>query len=318
MAETPTSVECAVKEMLEDAAPKETASTETPASDTSEKERQSAADSQESSEELTAFEQELIGELDEEDKAVFEQGSPEARKQALAFMKKQYRRNAKSMTELGTLRKAVGALRDAGITNEDLVKLVQDKRGGTKAEAQTVVDAATNGGGKRGYTRWMEQAKTSEEREALRDAEQVVREVVEDVVASIVQREVKPLRDRLDYTDRESVNQRAQGLEAEINALEDTLGYPGSLVETYRQQMLNLGLREPKLSAEDLLVRAAGFSTVKAAMLKMQAGEGEGKDKTSPNPLRPHAPVFKRPGTATEELPRRKGGGISISRALDI
>ena len=325
MPDAPVSVEGAVEKMLgEKPLAEDRTPPETPVSTTPGKEGQPTGETtpkagEESTGELTAFEQELIDELDEEDRKAFEEGTPEARQQTLAFMKKQYRKNAKQMTELGTLRKAVGALREAGVSNEDLVELVQRKRGVSKLEAQRVVDATQQAAGKRGYQRWLDQSKTPEERESLREAEQVIREVVEDVVSGLLAKAVKPLRDRLDFSDREMRNQRAQGLEQEINALEDELGYPGSLVETYRQQMLQLGLREPKLSAEDLLVRAAGFATVKAAMLKMQpkAEGGNGKPPLKPSLGRP-APVISKPGQSTGELPRRKGGGISITKALDL
>ena len=310
-----------MKQLVGEGSPeKEAAPAEAPEPKTPEKEGQPTGEAEAPTGDLTAFEQELIDELDEDDRTAFDSGTPEARQQTLAFMKKQYRKNAKQMTELGTLRKAVGTLREAGVSNEDLVELVQRKRGLSKPEAQRVVDATQPGAaGKRGYQRWMDAAKTPEERESLRDAEQVIREVVEDVVAGLVQKEVKPIRDRLDFSDREIMTQRASGLEQDINALEDELGYPGSLVETYRQEMLRLGLQNPKLSAEDLLVRAAGFATVKAAMLKMQPkGDGE-NGKPAPKTLgsRP-APVMKKPDQAIPDLPKRKGGGISVSRALDL
>ena len=258
--------------------------------------------------------------MDDDDRKAFDELSPTEQAQRLGFLKKTYRRTARQMTELGTLRKAVGALQDAGVTNDDLVALVQSKRGGTKSDAQKVVDAATSGNGasKRGYQRWMEEAKTPEERERLRDAEQVVREVVEDVVAGLMDREVKPLRQRMELSDREAMTERAQSLETSINALEDDLGYPGSLVETYRQQMLREGLQHPKLEAEDLLVRVAGFKVVKAAMLKAQGANGKGEEAARVAPAKPGAPIIKRPSpTSSADLPRRRSGAVSINSALD-
>ena len=321
----PIGVENAVEEMLggkptAEKAGKDAPQTETPAKDAPDEGAKTRGDSGEGSEsaEYTAFEQELIAELDQEDKTAFEEGSPEYRKQALAFMKKQYRRSAKQMTELGTLRKAVGALRDAGVTNEDLVKLVQQKRGGTKAEAQEVVNDATKGNGngsKRGYQRWHESAKSSEEREQLREAEQVQRELIEDVVKEYLGKEIRPIKDRLESSDRERLTERAQSLEADINVLEDDLGYPGSLVETYRDAMVQEGLKHPKLDAEELLVRVAGFKTVKAAMLKMQ-GTKEAAEET---PAKPSAPVMKKTAPVNgQELPRKRSGNISIHHALDL
>lgn len=319
----PIGVDSAVEEMLGGKptaeAGKDAPQSETPAKDAADGGRGSE-ESGKAAEgaEYTAFEQELIAELDSEDKTAFEEGSPEYRKQALAFMKKQYRRSAKQMTELGTLRKAVGALRDAGVTNEDLVKLVQQKRGGTKAEAQEVVNDATKGNGhgsKRGYQRWHESAKSSEEREQLREAEQVQRELIQDVIEEYLGKEIKPIKERLESTDRERMTERAQSLESDINALEDDLGYPGSLVETYRQEMLQQGLRHPKMDAEELLVRVAGFKTVKAAMLKMQEAKGEVEE----TPSKPSTPVIKKAApTNGNELPRKRFGNISINSALDL
>jgi hypothetical protein len=135
---------------------------------------------------------------------------------------------------------------------------------------------------------------------------------VEEIVNARLDKEVKPLKDKLDWSDRQALTKRAQSLEGDINGLEDELGYPGSLVETHRQAMLSLGLREPDLSAEDLLVRVAGFSTVKQAMLKSQAN---GKDEDAPA-QKPAASVMRKP--APTEMPRGKGGAISITRALDL
>ena len=323
MPDAPVGVDDAVEKMLgskpaADTAAKEVPA-EAPASAPADKGERVTEDSKEESAERSAFEQELIADLDEDDRKAFEEASPAEQERTLGFLKKTYRRTARQMTELGTLRKAVSSLQEAGVTNEDLVALVQSKRGGTKADAQKVVDAAASGNGasKRGYQRWMEEAKTPEDRERLRDAEQVVREVVEDVVAGLLDREVKPLKQRLELSDRQQMTERAQSLEASINTLEDELGYPGSLVETHRQEMLREGLRYPKLEAEDLLVRVAGFKAVKSAMLKAQGTNGK-REEASPALAKPGAPIIKRPAaTGTTALPRKHSGAVSINTALD-
>lgn len=311
------SVDAAVEKIVQDAPPVEKPVQEAPAEKASAKVEEETPASEKSAEEgaeLSAFEQELIEEFKEEYDSLPEDSRPAY----LASLKRSYRKQAKQMTELGTLRKAVSALREAGVTNEDLVKLIQDKRGGTKAEARQVVESATATNGKRGYQRWLEQAKTPEERESLRDAEQVVRELVEDLLTSRIEevreKEVKPLRERLDWQDRQTLTKRAQSLDQDISNLEDKLGYPGSLVETHREAMRNLGLREPDLSVEDLLVRVAGFATVKAAMLKVASKTAETTEEGGTK--KPPASVVKKPGQA--ELPRKTGGSISITRALDL
>lgn len=298
-----------------DEAVKETPSKEAPASQPSDKGKsvsEATGKSSESAAEHTAFEQELIAELDEEGKNAFEASTPEQQRRFLVLAKKSYRQNSKEMTELGTLRKAVGALQDAGVTNEDLVKLVQEKRGGTKAEAKAVVDSATNGkgSGKRGYQRLLDQAKTAEEREDLTDIQQVLREEFEDLLAERLDKRLKPMEDRLALSDRERHTKRASGLEQEINDLEDKHGYPGSLVETHREAMHRLGLREPELSVEDLLVRVAGFKTVKAALDKMKQKAEESETLV---PGGRAAPVVKKP--APVPLATDRKGRLSVMEA---
>src|SRR5438067_1228456 len=60
--------------------------------------------------ELTAFDQELIKEYQQE----YHQVPEHARPAFLQVLKRNYRQNAQQMTELGTLRKAVKTLSDAG------------------------------------------------------------------------------------------------------------------------------------------------------------------------------------------------------------
>ena len=260
--------------------------------------------------EMTAFEQELITEFKEEyesagDKPAF-----------LNALKRSYRKQAKQMTELGTLRKAVGALKEAGVTNEDLMELIGRKR--TGGNGRTEPAKTTEAANERGYARWMTKTTDPAEREQLREAEQVVRELVEDLVSvrieEIRDKEVKPLRDRMEYQDRQTLTKRAQQLDQEINDLEDKQGYPGSLVETHREAMRQLGLREPDLSVEDLLVRTAGFAAVKTAMLKRAKGS-EAEPETERG-TKPPASVVRKPGP--QDVPRNSRGVASITRALDL
>lgn len=250
----------------------------------------------------TAFEQELIDSLDGEDRTEFDAATPAEQKRQVAFMKREYRKSAKQMTELGTLRKAIGTLRDSGVTNEDLLNLIKSKRNGSAAPAEKPAE------GKRAFNRWREQAKDSAEREALTEAEQVVTEQIEDVVRALLEKEVKPLRDRLEAADRQQHSERGQNLEQEIHELEDKHGYPGSLIETHREGMLQLGRREPSLSAEDLLVRVAGFQVVKAAMLKTVTRA----EKPPVVTARLGSPIVKKPEQAMPE--RNSRGRASISK----
>ena len=121
------------------------------------------------------------------------------------------------------------------------------------------------------------------------------------------------MRDRLDWQDRQTLTKRSQGLEQAINDLEDKLGYSGSLVETHRATMHALGLREPDLTAQELLVRAAGFETVMNARLKMAS---KGDSIALEEGKKPPASVVKKPGPT--ELPRKPSGVISITRAIDM
>ena len=308
------SVDAAVEKIVQETPLVEKSAPEAPAEKAPAKVEEDGGASEKSAEEvaeLSAFEQELIEEFKDEYDQV-----PEANRATfLNSLKRSYRKQAKQMTELGTLRKAVSALREAGVTNEDLVSLVNTKRGNSRAP--TSESKSTTEVSKRGFQRWLAEATDPAEKENLRTAEQVIREVVEDLVSSRIEeirdKDVKPLKERLDWQDRQTWTKRSQGLEQAINDLEDKLGYPGSLVETHRSTMLSLGLREPDLSAEDLLVRAAGFSTVKSAMLKAASkGEVVGEEGVK----KPPASVVKKPGPT--ELPRKPSGVISITRALDL
>ena len=308
------SVDAAVEKIVQEAPPVEKPTHEAPAEPTPVKGEEDGAASVKSPEEvaeLSAFEQELIEEFKEE----YEQVPEEHRKAFLGSLKRSYRKQAKQMTELGTLRKAVSALREAGVTNEDLVSLVNTKRGNGRAatsEPKTATEVT-----KRGFQRWLAEATDPAEKENLRAAEQVIREVVEDLVSSRIEeirdKEVKPLRDRLDWQDRQTLTKRSQGLEQAINDLEDKLGYSGSLVETHRATMHALGLREPDLTAQELLVRAAGFETVMNARLKMAS---KGDSIALEEGKKPPASVVKKPGPT--ELPRKPSGVISITRAIDM
>ena len=309
------SVDAAVEKIVQEAPPVEKPAQEAPAEEAPAKTAIETLASERVAEEgaeRSAFEQELIEEFKEE----YDQVPEESRTKFLDSLKRSYRKQAKQMTELGTLRKAVTALREAGVTNEDLVGLVNAKRGNGRAPSSESPKSATEVT-KRGFQRWLADATDPAEKENLRTAEQVIREVVEDLVSSrleeIREKEVKPLRDRLDWQDRQTLTKRSHGLEQAINDLEDKLGYPGSLVETHRQAMHSLGLREPDLSAEDLLVRTAGFSAVKTAMLK-SASKGEGTEVVEGK--KPPASVVKKPGPT--ELPRKPSGVISITKALDL
>ena len=267
----------------------------------------SAASEQGGGEDRTAFEQELIEGLDTEERQEFDAATAAEQTRQVAWMKRQYRKAAKQMTELGSHRKVMGALRDAGVTGEDLIELTKRKRNGSAAPAKPETAAE----GKRGFDRWREKAKDSAEREDLDEAEQVIADKIEDMVRKMLAEEVGPIRQRLESADRDSLRAREHSLEKELNGLEDELGYPGSLIETHREAMTRLGLQEPRLSAEDLLVRVAGFATVKAAMLK--AAKIDEKPPIDRKPL--GSPVIKKP---VQEPPARNSRGrASISKFVE-
>src|SRR3990167_8187657 len=183
---------------------------------------------------LTTFEQELITEYQEEYDSAGDQSA------FLNALKRSYRKQAKQMTELGTLRKAVSTLRDAGITNDDLVELVNRKKGKSSAVSDTNQKATEDD-----FESLIAKTTDPVEREDLLRAERVVRKVVEKLV--------KPLEEKLNAAERKQLDERQQTLDQEINDLEDKHGFKGSLVETYRDAMRTLGLRNPKLSARKLL-----------------------------------------------------------------
>lgn len=251
---------------------------------------------------LSAFDQELITEYQEEydaakDKSTF-----------LSALKKSYRKQAKQMTELGQLRKAVNALKDAGVTNDDLLELINQRKG------KSAPKVSGNGSDtpKRGFQRYLKDDTAPAEREHLREAEQVVRELVEDMVEDRLTKEVKPIREKLDADAQEARSQRRTTLVKEIDELEDVHGFKGSLVETYREQMMELGLRNPKWSARKLLQILANEDEYDHGRM---AGAKSSKESETPSKGQRPASVVKQSST---ELPRDKRGRISVSSALDF
>lgn len=247
--------------------------------------------------ELTAFDQELIAEYQEEydtagDKPTF-----------LKALKRSYRKQAKQMTELGQLRKAVGALRDAGVSNDDLIALVNRKKAGSSAPSSPPA-----GEGKRGFQRYLQDATDPAEREQLRTAEQVMREVVEDAIAQSLDREVKPLKEQLDNAKQDALRRREATLMQEIDDLENTHGWKGSVVESYRQAMLNLGLSNPQWSARKLL-NIIGDPDV------LEIGRVAATAPKTPDAKPPASPVIKKPAAA--EVPRSANGRSSITKFLN-
>ena len=108
------SVDAAVEKIVQEAPPVEKPTHEAPAEPTPVKGEEDGAASVKSPEEvaeLSAFEQELIEEFKEE----YEQVPEEHRKAFLGSLKRSYRKQAKQMTELGTLRKALGKSSDITI-----------------------------------------------------------------------------------------------------------------------------------------------------------------------------------------------------------
>lgn len=250
---------------------------------------------------LTAFERELVGEYGEEYANV-----PEAQRPAfLSALKRSYRKQAKQMTELGNLRKAVGALRDAGVSNEDLVELIQKRKNKTPdAKLPSAAEV------KRGFKRYLDESTDPAEREHVTKAEQVVRELVEDLVEERLGQRVKPLEEKFHASERQQQEHRAATLETEINELEDTHGFKGSLVETYRKEMLDLGLKNPRLSARKLLQIVATDEEYDHG--RVVATSPEKREK----PVEKSTPVVKKP--APEQLPRNTKGRVSVTNALDL
>ena len=98
------------------------------------------------------------------------------------------------MTELGTLRKAVSTLRDAGITNDDLVELVNRKKGKSSTASDTNQKATEDD-----FESLIAKTTDPVEREDLLRAERVVRKVVEKLV--------KPLEEKFNAAERKQLDE---------------------------------------------------------------------------------------------------------------
>ena len=266
-----------------------------------------SSESTDSQESRTAFEQELIEEWKEE----YDQLPETARKPFLDAIKRTYRKNARQMTELGVLRKGIASLKDAGITQDDIKALLEGKASSSRSSSTTEPTV-------RGFRRFLDKANNAGEREDIQQAEQVVRELFEDLIEDHLFKRVKPLQEKLETSERQQLAARAVTLEREIDNLEDTLGYPGSVVETYRERLTREGLRYPTLSAEELLFRIADLKDLKSAVLKAsQSREGTPKRGTDLS-MKPPASVAKKTPTEPSALPRNARGVVSISKALDL
>ena len=258
-----------------------------------------------------AFEEELVSILPEDQQQALSQLSPEDQVERLKWMKTIYRSQSRSNTELGTLRKAVSALKDAGVTNEDLLTLMQSKRGGAPKETPKTATSATEIPTKRGFRRYDEEViDDPKERESLRLGRQAIREEMEDILNERLDKDLKPLREKLDVSERQQQNHRAQTLGQEIDALEDKLGWPGSVVESYRDRIRQAGLVLPNLDAETLFYRIAEAKDIRLVAVKRAASEPE-KEKSS----QPAAPVIKKP--AQGDVVRNSRGIASVMKTLD-
>ncbi len=267
---------------------------------------QTPDDTSKGSDGLTSFEKELLNELEADEKAEFDGLTATEKSSRLKWMKTRYRRDARSKTELGNLRKAASTLREAGVTNEDLLTLINSKRTGKAVDAPTGDQKIT----KRGFDKLMESASTPEDREQLTTTRQVVREEMEDMLRDVLKKEVGPLKDRLDASDRQRQTSRSQSLETEINELEDKLGYPGSLIETYRDDIASWGIRNPDMSAEEILFKLAPPKQLKDAM---QSSAATQPNKDTPKPTNRIVSKASPPSP-----PKNSRGVVSISNALDL
>src|SRR3990167_4868709 len=138
---------------------------------------------------LTAFERELIAENQAEYDTLTD---TTAKKAFLTSVKRTARKHAKQMTELGSFRKAITALKEAGVTNDDLVALVSRKKSGPSAPAATEATPKS-----KGFQRYLEEVTDPAEREHLRTAQQVLREEFDTWVQEFKDKEVKPWQEKL-------------------------------------------------------------------------------------------------------------------------
>ena len=244
----------------------------------------------------TAFEQELIDELESDEQTEFDALSEPEQHSRLDWMKRRYRREARQRTEDGKIRKAWNALIEAGVKSEDLRALVAKRQSASSPAEAAKVEAAI----KRGFARKLDQAETAEEREAIQDAEQTVSELIDDRVEQALAKRVKPLEERLEANDRQRNETRRKTLESEINDLEEKEGFKTSLVETYREDIRTLGLRHPDWSAWKLLHYLATEEELK------QGKRANGAVPKEPPPPARATPVVRKPSGAPASAPGAK------------
>ena len=257
----------------------------------------SAEDESSTATELTAFEQELVSELEADEQAEFKELSVREQKTRLDWMKRRYRRETRQRTEDGKIRKAWNALVEAGVQPEDLRALVAKRQLASSPAEKAKTDAAI----KRGFERKYDEAQTSEEREAIRDAERTVLETVEDAVERVLSKRVTPLEERLQSADRRQQESRRKSLESEINDLEEKEGFKASLVETYRDDIRRLGVQHPDWSAWKLLHYLATEEELKQG--KRANGAAPEKPPVRATPVVKKTPATT-PGTASPGRPR--------------
>lgn len=305
------SVESVVESMVKEAPVTKTVektSPEAPAKKTPDepakvtKEVVTADDTTKGNDGLTAFDTELINELESDERTEFD-GLTETEKTArLKWMKTRYRKDARSKTELGSLRKVISTLRDANVTDKDLLALINSKKSGKPVDKPSGDQKIT----KRGLASLLTDDANAEDRETITKTGRAIREEIEDIFEELSGKKIKPLEDRLDANDQRRSTRRSSSLEVEINDLEDKHGYPGSLIETYRDEIKSLGIRNPDYSAEELLFKVAPPSLLKKTFKAPSNGEV----------TKPVSKVVKQ--TSTENTtPKNSKDRTSISKAID-
>ena len=312
-------VETAVEKILTEAPIKEKPLEEAPVVETPKKEVETSteakpevkveAEGERDADGLTAFEKELVALLPEDQQQKFSRMSAEGKTDHLQGLKVVYRAQARDGTELGNLRKAVKTLNDAGVTNDDLVKLVASKRGTTVTPMAVKEEAKKE----RGYKRFLSEAKDANERESLLDAESAIKELIEDEVNRRLDKEVKPLRERQDKLDNQTLSRRSQDLGAEIDKLEDELGWPGSVVESYRSRLEQAGRTRTDMDAEELFYRIASKKDIRTVLAATKPEALEPAKRGT----KPASPVITKP-TQTDDIPRKARGVGSITKTLDM
>lgn len=258
---------------------------------------------------FSKYEQQLLSGIQTE-------GWTEGQKKEWATARKSYDKGWHgSQAEYAEAKRFVDELKSAGFTQEQVRAALSAKQG--NGQPQTEVKPPLTPDQRqalKGIDRLIDQTTDPAIREQLRESKQTIIEEAERVADDRITQRLKPIEEEMTRLKGVASGYRHQEASAEIDALEDELGYPASLVEKHRDTLLRVALQYPQASLEDIL-----FKVVPAKELRSVIGAAPLQEKARPRAagMKP-ASVSSTPETsaADESEFKMRKGGINIEKMM--